>query len=370
MLLQQSVQKLASLMFPEKNPELKPAFQYSREHLPTLWLLGKTGAGKSSLIQAVTGLDGVEVGNGFRPCTPSSRRYVFPPDKPLMAFLDTRGLAEADYDPYEDIRACSAASHALIVVMRAEDPEQSEVLRALEQIRASGSVRDLLLVHTGIELVDTVDERQRCIRHNRDQVERVWGLADQVAVDFVGREGFPSGIGDLVGKLQEHLPVIAALFEKEMNAGVEEENFLRLKKDVMWYAGAAAATDAVPGLGFFAVPAIQSKMLHSLAGQYGLEWNRTLLRDFFGAMGAGFAVQYAAAFGRRQLVKLIPVYGQIIGGVSAGVASYGFTYAMGRVACMYFYGKSSGDPPSPEEMRERFDRVFARMTKVMHDENK
>ncbi|WP_218961429.1 YcjF family protein [Desulfobotulus mexicanus] len=355
------------MLNPEKNSELKPAFQYSSDNLPTLWLLGKTGAGKSSLIQSVTGLDGVEIGNGFRPCTPTALRYVFPPEKPLMAFLDTRGLSEADYDPLEDIRVCGSASHALIVVMRAEDPEQSEVLRALAQIRSTGKIRDMLLVHTGIELIESIDERQRCIRHNKNQVEGVWGLADQVAVDFVGKDGRPAGIADLIHKLQEHLPVIAALFEEEMNAGVEEENFLKLKKEVMWYAGAAAATDVVPGLGLVSVPAIQSKMLHSLARQYGLEWNRTLLRDFFGAMGAGFALQYAAAFGRRQLVKLIPVYGQIIGGVSAGVTSYAFTYALGRVACMYFYGKNSGDPPSPEEMKERFDRVFARMTRVMHD---
>ena len=52
---------------PSKNPDLTPAHEYQRKHLPTLWLLGKTGAGKSSFIQAVTGDSSVEVGNGFAP---------------------------------------------------------------------------------------------------------------------------------------------------------------------------------------------------------------------------------------------------------------------------------------------------------------
>lgn len=54
---------------PSKNPDLTQAHEYQRKHLPTLWLLGKTGAGKSSFIQAVTGDSSVEVGNGFAPCT-------------------------------------------------------------------------------------------------------------------------------------------------------------------------------------------------------------------------------------------------------------------------------------------------------------
>lgn len=29
---------------PQKNPNLSTAFEYQKNHLPTLWLLGKTGA--------------------------------------------------------------------------------------------------------------------------------------------------------------------------------------------------------------------------------------------------------------------------------------------------------------------------------------
>lgn len=65
-----------------------------RMPVPVLWLLGKTQAGKTSIIRALTGSEAAEIGNGFQPCTRSSRFYDFPADAPVVRFLDTRGLGE------------------------------------------------------------------------------------------------------------------------------------------------------------------------------------------------------------------------------------------------------------------------------------
>ena len=83
--------KIKDAMNPDKNPDLTQAHEFQRENLPTLWLLGKTGAGKSTFIQALTGLSAIEVGNGFAPCTKTAKAYDFPQAKPVMRFLDTRG---------------------------------------------------------------------------------------------------------------------------------------------------------------------------------------------------------------------------------------------------------------------------------------
>ncbi|TVP91531.1 MAG: DUF697 domain-containing protein [Pseudomonadaceae bacterium] len=353
---------------PQKKPDLEPAFRHSTAFLPTLWLIGKTGAGKSSLIRAVTGQSDIEVGRGFRPCTQTAVRYDFPADTPVMTFMDTRGLAEAGYDAADDIRACEGSSHALVVVMRADDPEQSELLRALKQIKRSGKVRNALLVHTGIQLLDSEDELQRCIQHNQLAVEAVWGPIESAPTDLIGRDGTPVGIAALIDKLGNFLPIVAELFERRSNSSAEETNFQKLKTEVMWYAGAAGATDAVPVVGLVTVPTIQTKMLHSLANYYGLEWDKRLITELVSTLGVGFGVQYASRLGIQQLVKLIPVYGQTVGAASAAVTSYCVTYALGRVGCIYFFNKQRGESTSPEQLQATYRKAFEHIMPVAKDD--
>jgi predicted GTPase len=102
---------------------------------PVVWLLGKTGAGKTAIVAALTGDPRAEVGEGFESCTRTAAFYDVPPEVPLLRFLDTRGLGEADYDPAKDIAWCEGQSHLLLVVMQVADPVQNTVLRVLGQAR-------------------------------------------------------------------------------------------------------------------------------------------------------------------------------------------------------------------------------------------
>ena len=95
---------------------------------PVVWLLGKTGAGKTAIVAALTGDPRAEVGEGFEPCTRTAAFYDVPPEAPLLRFLDTRGLGEGDYDPATDIAWCEGQSHLLLVVMQVADPVQHGVL--------------------------------------------------------------------------------------------------------------------------------------------------------------------------------------------------------------------------------------------------
>ncbi|MFO7767201.1 MAG: GTPase [Pelovirga sp.] len=333
--------------------------------LPTLWLLGKTGAGKSTLIQAITGRSDVEIGNGFSPCTRSSRNYDFPPEKPLLRFLDTRGLAEADYNAAEDIAACTQATSALIVVMKAEEPEQSTVIKALAGIRKSGAINHLLLVHTGILLLDDELQRRQAIVHNQHQVEAVWKESvKSVAVDFGAAGDRSVGVEELRAALADFLPIVALLDTRKEHATVEESRFAPLRNDILWYAAASGGTDAFPVVGLGTVPMIQAKMLHHLAGQYGISWNKKALADFVAALGAGFSVQYLSKLGVRQLTKLIPVYGQTVGSTAAVVVSFCSTYAIGRAACKYLYHQSKGEAVSEQELKRLYRQAFNEVRKV------
>ena len=354
---------------PAPNPDFQQASAQWCDHLPTLWLLGKTGAGKSTLVQVITGNCAAEIGNGFQPCTMRSHRYDFPEDKPLLRFLDTRGLAESDYDPAEDIKRCRGSSHALIVLMRAEDPEQSSVVQALAQIKKSGDIKQLLLVHTGALLVVDKTERERSIVHNRTLVKQAWkGEFNDVVVDLDVAENSLYGAKELRAALTDMLPMIAQLDCASQHATQEERNFHQLKREILWYSGSAAATDAIPALGLVTVPTIQAKLLHSLANQYSIEWNKQRLAEFIGALGSGFAIQYLSRLGARQLVKLIPVYGQSVGAVTAAAVSFGSTFAIGRVACKYLYHKQRGEDVSTSELQAMYKAAFISVKELGNNE--
>jgi uncharacterized protein (DUF697 family) len=356
-------EKLFAAINPEQNPDLHTASDQWQESLPTLWLLGKTGAGKSSLIQALTGDTRVDIGNGFRPCTLSSSSYDFPLNRPLIRFLDTRGLAEADYDPAEDLAACQGRSHALLVVARADDPEQSDLSAALKRIRRATGPHHILLVHTGILLPG--DEREQAIAHNQAQLEKAWGeKLTAVAVDTLPDSGDAIGLEELRDALQTLLPMVAELIQSDAHQTREQANFSTLKREVLWYAGVAAASDLAPAVGMVSVPTVQAKMLHSLAQQYDVDWNRQSFAEFAGVLGSGFALQYGSRLGIRQLVKFIPAYGQTVGSASAAAISFTTTFALGRVAAKYLYHNSRGESVSREELKALYGEAMKVMNEV------
>ena len=360
--------KLSLAINPDLNPDLQPISDQWQNTLPTLWLLGKTGAGKSSLIQALTGDTRVDIGNGFRPCTLTSCSYDYPQTKPLVRFLDTRGLAEADYDPSEDLAACKGRSHALLVVARADDPEQSDVMAALKRLRRAIDPKHVSLVHTGVLLVRE-DEREQAIAHNQAQLEKAWGKKlTAVAVDTAPDSGEAVGLARLREALQSLLPMVAAMIQSQIHQNCEQTNFSNLKYEVLWYAGIAGTSDLAPVVGLVSVPTVQAKMLHSLAKQYGIDWNRQSFAEFSGVLGGGFALQYASRLGIRQLVKFIPAYGQTIGAASAAAISFTTTFALGRVAAKYMYHKSRGESVSQAELRALYGEALKVVAQVAPSE--
>src|SRR5262247_3243533 len=119
-----------------RGPPADHAAAFAEAEAPVIWLLGKTQAGKTSIVAALTGEGREDIGNGFQPATRTARKYAWPPDRPLLRFLDTRGLADvADYDPAEDIAFAEGQSHLVLVVLRAEDMNAAPVLGPLRAAR-------------------------------------------------------------------------------------------------------------------------------------------------------------------------------------------------------------------------------------------
>lgn len=366
-LMKQAISKIYQhVINPPSDEALSKAWQQSGEALPTLWLLGKTGAGKSSIVNQLTDDPRAEIGSGFMPCTQGSSYYDYPEQRPILRFLDTRGLGEADYDPSEDIATLGKSSHALLVVLRIKDAVQEPIMSALQRIRKSaqhipGSA--VMVVHTGLDEVPDEHERQRAINLKQEAVEAIWGCTlDSCSVNFSehpdGDGLHDQGAEELRDMIRAKLPELQLWLQKRGQQDAEQANFDLLSSDVIWYTRTAAASDAIPVVGLVSVPAIQGKMLHSLAQKYGIEWNKRNFSEFTAALGSSFAIRYAVSLLGRQLTKLIPAYGQIAGAALSVSISYAGTYALGRAACKYLYYKKTGQPVDEDALQSTYTEAM------------
>jgi uncharacterized protein (DUF697 family) len=111
-------------------------------------------------------------------------------------------------------------------------------------------------------------------------------------------------------------------------------------------------------VGLVAVPSLQGKMLHTLAGRYDIGWDRRIATEFVAALGSGFLYRYVLSLGGRQLAKFIPVYGQSAGAAAAASISFASTYAIGRAACLYLYRRKHHEALDPEALRTAFVEAF------------
>ncbi len=347
---------------------------------PVVWLLGKVQSGKSSIVRALTGASEAEVGNGFKACTATARVFDYPPDAPAIRFLDTRGLAEAGYDPVADIAVAEQQAHLLLVVMKARDVAQDAVLDVVRAVRTKHPDWPVLVaqtcLHEGYRLGEShplpypfdvkgtaadglLKDFLRTLAWQREQCAALPGSGPIVFVplDFTGEDdGFEPrfyGLEALRAALVAIAPdaIVQALAAE---AGAVNARAQRAHQHIIGYATAAAAADVVPVAGAVAVPAIQAKMLHSLGEIHGVSWDRRMMGELAGALGAGVLTRIASGFGARQLAKLVPVYGQTAGAAAAAAMSFAATFALGKAAVVYLERRAGGGA-GLEGVREAYE---------------
>ena len=326
--------------------------------LPTLWLLGKTGAGKSSLVRALTGE--AEVGQGFASCTRTARAFDYPPGQPVLRFLDTRGLGEAGYDPAEDLATAARGSHALLLVMRLDDPVQGPVLDAAAAARRRAPKLPVLAVHTGADLLPDAGVLGRARAAQQQAAERALGHALPAATLALPAVGAAAGINELRHEIAALLPDLALLMLREETRDAEARRFAELRPMVLWYAGAAGASDAAPLVGAVSVPALQGAMLHALARRHGYDWTPARAALFASALGAGAVAHYAGTHVLRQGVKLVPGLGQTLAAAAAAGASFAATYALGRAGSAWLYRAARGEVVDRDSLRKLHEAALRR----------
>ena len=311
--------------------------------VPVLWLLGKTGAGKTSVVRALTGSGAV--GNGFAPGTLNAAVHDFPATEPAVRFLDTRGLGEDGYDPADDLAAAQNMANAVLFLLRYDDPVQEPVADVVRRLKLP-----VLLVYTGADLVPDAGARERVRAHVRALIGR-----DLPFVSLgLPSEGIVTGVESLLDALDSFMPRASAALRK----ADEAREFLKLRPLVLRYAGMAAASDVAPIIGAAAVPAAQGALLQALAKRHNVTLTPARLGLLASALGTGALVRLAATHAARQGAKLVPVAGQTLGAAAAAGASFATTYALGRATSAWLYGTAHGAAPDAKTLRSLYDQAL------------
>ena len=341
--------------------------------VPVVWLLGKVQSGKTSIIRELTGATDAEIGAGYQATTKAACIFAFPDAEPLIRFLDTRGLGEARYDPAADIAACEGQAHLLLVVMKALDQEQSAVLDVVRTVRGRRPDWPVLVVQTTLHeayapgadhariypfgdadpaqlrAAAMPEDLMRSLARQRALFDSIPGREPImfVPIDFTlaGDPYSPHdyGMPALLLALQRVAPAsLAASIRRTLDAA-NAVLAARTRPQILSYATAAAAADLVPFAGLVAVPGIQAKMLHSLAAVYGAPWDRWTVAQFAGCLGSGTMVRMLSTFGIRELVKLLPWYGQTAGAAAAAAGSFATTFAIGKAAGYFLAQRRHGE---------------------------
>jgi uncharacterized protein (DUF697 family) len=349
--------------------------------VPVLWLFGKTGSGKSSIIRVLTGQKGIEIGSGFRPQTRFSSQYVFPDEsEPLLRFLDTRGLGEVAYDPQEDIEHLGDQAQLMIVVVRALDHALDEIVSALREIRKAAPRRPVILALTALHdaypgrqhpaqdpfgqgpfpLPDSLDDNLR--RSIALQYERFKGLFDRaVPIDFTQDEdGFenPSfGAPRLKTAIVESLPAAyrQTLLQLEEIVTPLKDLTRRQAMPVILAISTLSATAAavpVPWIDIPIVMALQTQLAYKLARIYRQPIDARTIAQVTGALGGRIALRMAI----REGLKFIPW----IGMATNAAAAFAYTFAGGMAWNRYFTRTRAGHVPTEEELKSVFQEQLQR----------
>jgi uncharacterized protein (DUF697 family) len=361
---------------------------------PVLWLYGKTQSGKTSVVRFLTGATDAEIGNGFRPCTRHSRQYPFPTeDAPVFTFLDTRGVDEPGYDPAEEIAAFDAQAHLLIVTCRVTDFATGRLRETLKTVRDANPRRPVLLVLTCLHeaypqqqhpqpypyetdgLPRGIAERSGAIDDASRQTEGMGnvprllalqqqhfaGLVDRVVpVDLTRpEEGFddPNYGGEALK--QAILELLPTAFRETLRHLTDAQQQFRDRHSrraapiLVGYSSLAASAGAlpIPFVDLLTIPAVQARMVKALADLSGDRESGTRFLELSASAGVGLL----AAVGARQLVKLIPYVGSVVGAGLAGAS----TYALGRAFLEYDRRVNDGHLPDKAEVARLYREHLA-----------
>ncbi len=350
------------------------------KNLKTLNIIvaGKTGVGKSTLINAVFRDNLADTGIG-KPVTDHMRK-ITKKDIPLNVY-DTRGF-ELGKDVQNQVKKevvdtirdglskhdINEAIHCIWYCINSAsnrvEPEEIEWIKELSKENQVTEVPIIIVLTQSFSKSHAQKMRKMLLEENLDVVNIVPVLADDYEIDDeYTAKAF--GLEELIRVMGETLP--DELLDTLQNVQIAS----LAEKTKLAHKAVAAATTLAIGEGAVPIPFVsdatlliptQLGMIASITAIFGFEVNKSILTGFLSStLGAGGAT----ILGRTivsNLVKLIPGAGSVVGGVISGGTAGLLTAALGEayigIMSLVFNGEMSIKDLETDKGRKKMANLF------------
>lgn len=385
--------KLPEVLKSKIRGELDQLKQFTLNARPArIAIVGRRGAGKSSLINAIFGEKRAEIGD-VKARTGIGKWHTYESESGDLEILDTRGLGEADR-PEEEVSHATALEEVQSSV-KEKCPDVILFLSKAKEVssRIDEDIEQLLQLRKMIEVehnykipivgvVTQVDELspKSVDKPPFDSEQKQYNIAEAVDVlasklgEAVGGEvkvipvsaymEFEGGelvydirwnVDALLDYLIEQLPNEAQMILAKLSKikFIQKKLARRIGKSVAGITGAIGASP-IPGPDIPIITGLQMAMVTSIGLIGGKRLDKKGVMEFLSALGVNAAAGLVFRQVARQLLKIIPVAGSVISGA---VATAG-TYALCEAAIAYFI---EGSPI--ENVRNIYKTIFEQLKK-------
>jgi uncharacterized protein (DUF697 family) len=138
-------------------------------------------------------------------------------------------------------------------------------------------------------------------------------------------------------------------------SNLESANDL-VKKWMWWTMGAGLIP--VPFVDLAAVTGVQLKMLSDLSKLYNVKFSENRGKAIIGALLGSIVPNSLAGGGVGSLLKMVPLVGTILGGISMSLFSGAATYAIGKSFIQHFESGGTFLDFDPVKVKDYFSKQF------------